>query len=331
MTPYTPSHSPARRTLGASLLAVGLLASLPTLAATASPFPNKPITVIVPFPPGGSGDALVRTLTLAASADLGQPIIVMHKPGGGAVTGTASLTQNVPADGYTLALMHNSVIRHPLLQKVTWDPVTDFTYVIGLVNLSTIVAVRAEAPWKSIQALMADAKARPGVISYGNVGAASANRIAGEQLARLAGTQFNMVPFKGGAEALTSLMGGHLDVYGDPGVGPVALSGKIRVLATLTDQRLKRFPNVPTAKEVGYDLSVYSPLGLVGPKGMDPAVVARLQAVFRKATSDPAYQKVLEDYDLIPYLMSSDEYRKYSTEQFAREKVLLPQLGFKPE
>jgi tripartite-type tricarboxylate transporter receptor subunit TctC len=88
---------------------------------------------------------------------------------------------------------------------------------------------------------------------------------------------------------------------------------------------------VPTAKEAGYDLAVYSPFGLVGPKGMDPVVVARLQAAFRKATSDAAYQKVLEDYDLIPYLMSSDEYRKYATEQFAREKVLLPQLGFKPE
>jgi len=287
--------------------------------------------VIVPFPPGGAGGALVRTWTFAAAAALGQPIIVMDKPGGGAVTGTASLTKGVPAYGYTLALMHNSVIRHPLLQKVSWDPVADFTYVIGLVNLSTIVAVGAQAPWKTIQDLMKDAKARPGVISYGNVGVASANRIAGEQMARLAGTQFNMVPFKGGAEALTALMGGHLDVYGDPGVGPVALSGKIRVLATLTDQRLKRFPNVPTAKEVGYDLAVYSPFGLVGPKGMDPVVVARLQAAFRKATADAAYQKVLEDYDLIPYLMSSDEYRKYATEQFAREKVLLPQLGFKPE
>ncbi|MBT9507053.1 tripartite tricarboxylate transporter substrate binding protein [Rhodoferax sp.] len=325
------SHVPDRRAIRAFLVAAVALAVGLAWSAAANAFPVKPITLIVPFPPGGAADALVRTLGNAASADLGQPVIIMHKPGGGAVTGTASLTQNTAADGHTLALMHNSVIRHPLLQKVSWDPLVDFTYVIGLVNLSTLVVVRAEAPWKSIQELLADAKARPGIISYGNVGAASANRIAGEQLARAAGGEFNMVPFKGGAEAMTSLMGGHLDVYGDPGVGPVALSGKIRVLATFTDQRLKRFPNVPTLKETGYPLAVYSPLGLVGPKGMDPAVVARLQNAFRKATSDPAYQKVLEDYDLQPYLMSSDEYRKYAGEQFARDKALLPQLGFKPD
>jgi len=257
--------------------------------------------------------------------------MIMHKPGGGGVTGTASLTQNTPADGYTLVLTYNSVIRHPLLQKVSWDPVTDFTYVIGLVSLSTIVTVRAEAPWKTIQELLADAKARPGIISYGNVGAIRANRIAGEQLARTTGGQFNMVPFKGGAEALTALMGGHLDVYGDPGVGPIALSGNIRVLATLTEQRLKRFPDAPTVKELGYDVVVRSPFGLVGPKGMDPAVVARLQNAFRKATADPAYQKALEDYDLLPHLMTADEYRQYASEQFAREKVLLPLLGFKLE
>lgn len=326
-----PLIQPTRRAFGASLCAVGALLAAAALPAAAQTYPAKPITVIVPFPPGGSGDALMRTLGIAASADLGQPVVIMHKPGGGAVTGTASLTQNVPADGYTLALMHNSVIRHPLLQKVNWDPLADFTYVNGLVSLSTIVTVRAESPWKTIQELLADAKARPGVISYGNVGAASANRIAGEQLARAAGGQFNMIPFKGGAEAITAVLGGHLDVYGDPGVGPVALSGKLRVLATLTDQRLKRFPNVPTAKEVGYNIAVYSPFGVVGPKGMDPAIVARLQNAFRKATADPAYLKVLEDYDLQPFFMTADEYRKYATEQFAREKVLLPQLGFRPE
>lgn len=324
-------HSIGRRAFNVGLLAVSALAGGLSLPAAAQTFPTKPITLIVPFPPGGSGDALARTLGLAASADLGQPIVIMHKPGGGAVTGTASLTQNTPADGYTLALMHNSVIRHPLLQKVSWNPVTDFTYVIGLVNLSTIVTVRAEAPWKTIQELLADAKARPGVLSYGNVGAASANRIAGEQLARAAGGQFNMVPFKGGAEALTAVIGGHLDVYGDPGVGPIALSGKIRVLATLTETRLKRFPDAPTAKELGYDVVVRSPLGLVGPKGMDPAVVDRLHKAFVKATSDPAYRKVLDDYDLQPALMSAEEYRKYASEQFARDKVLLPQLGFKLE
>lgn len=301
------------------------------LPAAADTYPSKPITLVVPFPPGGSADPMMRALAAAASAELGQPIVLMHRAGNGGVIGPVSVAQTAAPDGYTLSMMHNSVIRQPLLQKVNWDPVSDFTYVIGLASYSTIVTVRSEAPWKTLQELLADAKARPGIISYGNVGATSANRIAGEQLARLAGAQFNMVPFKGGSEAVVALLGGHLDVYGDPGVGPMALSGKMRVLAALTDSRIGRFPTVPTAKELGYNLAVYSPTGIVGPKGMPPAVVAKLHAAFRKASMDTAYNKVLEDYDLTPLLMTSEEYRKYATEQFAREKTQLQKLGFKPE
>ena len=301
------------------------------LPAAADTYPAKPITLVVPFPPGGSADALMRTLAAAASTELGQPIVLMHRAGNGGVTGPVSVAQTAAPDGYTLSMMHNSVIRQPLLQKVNWDPLSDFTYVIGLANYSTVVTVRNEAPWKTLQELLADAKARPGIISYGNVGATSANRIAGEQLARFAGTQFNMVPFKGGSEALVALMGGHLDVYGDPGVGPTALSGKIRVLASLTDSRLGRFPKVPTARELGYNLSVYSPIGIVGPKGMNPVVVAKLHAAFKKASMDAAYNKVLDDYDLTPLPMTHEEYHKYAVEQFAREKTQLQQLGFKPE
>lgn len=301
------------------------------LPAAADTYPSKPITLVVPFPPGGSADPMMRALAAAASTELGQPIVLLHKAGNGGVIGPVSVAQTAAPDGYTLSMMHNSVIRQPLLQMVNWDPVSDFTYVIGLASYSTIVTVRSEAPWKTLQELLADAKARPGIISYGNVGVTSANRIAGEQLARLAGAQFNMVPFKGGSEAVVALLGGHLDVYGDPGVGPMALSGKMRVLASLTDSRIVRFATVPTAKELGYNLSVYSPVGIVGPKGMPPAVVAKLHAAFRKASMDAAYNKVLEDYDLTPLHMTSEEYRKYATEQFAREKTQLQKLGFKLE
>jgi tripartite-type tricarboxylate transporter receptor subunit TctC len=312
------------------VVAAGVLGVAPR-AASSETFPAKPITVIIPFPPGGVIDPVFRSLAEAASKELGQPIVLMHKPGAGGVIGTASLTINTPSDGYTIAVMHNSVIRQPLLQKVNWDPLKDFTYVIALGEFTTGILVRSDAPWKSLQELLADAKARPGAISYGNVGATSANRIAGEQLARLAGTRFNMVPFKGGGEAVTALLGGHLDVYGDPGVGRVAQGGKARMLATFTDARLRRWPDVPTVKELGYNLTVRSPFGLVGPKGIDPAVAARLHAAFRKAAEDPAYNRALDDFDLVSALMSGAEYARYATEQFQREKLALEKLGFKPE
>ncbi|HEU0199817.1 MAG TPA: tripartite tricarboxylate transporter substrate binding protein [Burkholderiaceae bacterium] len=327
-----PKRLASRRALVLSgLIAASAVFGLAPSAAYSETFPSKPIMLVIPFPGGGVMDPVLRPLAAAAAKELGQPIVLMHKPGAGGVIGTASLTINTPADGHTIALMHNSVIRQPLLQKVNWDPLKDFTYVIGLGEFTTGILVRNDAPWKNLNDLLADAKARPGAISYGNVGATSANRIAGEKLARMAGTSFNMVPFKGGAEASTALLGGHLDVYGDPGVGRIAQGGQARMLATFTEARLKRWPDVPTVKEAGYDLTIRSPFGLVAPKGMDPKIVARLHDAFRKATEDPAYVRALEDFDLVSALMTGEEYTRYAATQFELEKIALEKLGFKPE
>jgi hypothetical protein len=152
----------------AALAALAACALAAPLAQAADPYPAKPIQLVLPFPPGGSFDPIFRTLAEAASKDLGQPIVLMHKPGAGGVTGTASLATLHEADGYTIAVMHNSVIRAPLVQKVTWDPLKDFTYLIGLAGLTTGIVVATDAPWKSLPELLADAKKRPGAVSWGN-------------------------------------------------------------------------------------------------------------------------------------------------------------------
>lgn len=322
-------HPMRRRLLlgGGAMLAA---AALPR-SVQAQGFPSKPITLVLPFPPGGSFDPILRTLSQAASRELGQPIVLLHKPGAGGVTGTASITSNTEADGHTLAVMHNSVIRAPLMAKTPWDPLTDFSYVIGLAGLTTAIAVAADAPWKTLGDLLADAKARPGVISWGNVGAISVNRIFGERLAKSAGVRFNMIPFKGGSEAFQALIGHHLDVYGDPGFGSMANAGKVRLLASFTDKRLKRWPQVPTVRELGHDLVIESPIGLVAPKGLDPAVASRLQAAFTKASTDADYLRQLDEFDCVPSVMSGEAYRAYATAQLQREKGLLAESGFKPE
>jgi tripartite-type tricarboxylate transporter receptor subunit TctC len=321
----------SRRAALGAMLALGAAASTgPAFAA--EPFPSKPIQLVLPFPPGGSFDPIFRTLANAASQDLGQPVLLMHKPGAGGVMGTAALATMNEADGYTIAVMHNSVIRAPLVQKtMTWDPVRDFTYLIGLAGLVTGVTVATDAPWKSLPELLEDAKKRPGAISWGNVGAISINRIYAERLARSAGTKFNMVPFKGGSESFQALIGRHLDVYGDPGFGPQVQGGKARLLATFTSQRLKRFPDVPTVKELGYDLVIDSPVGLVAPKNLDPKIAARLQAAFRKATSDAAYLQQLESFDMQPNVISGEAYADYARAQFGRDQKMLAEIGFKPE
>jgi tripartite-type tricarboxylate transporter receptor subunit TctC len=318
-----------REALG-TLLALGAAAAAgPAFAA--DPYPSKPIQLVLPFPAGGSFDPIFRALANAAAQDLGQPVVLMHKPGAGGVMGTAQLATMNEADGYTLAVMHNSVIRAPLVQKVTWDPLRDFTYLIGLAGLVTGITVAADAPWKSLPELLEDAKKRPGLISWGNVGAISINRIYAERLAKAAGVKFNMVPFKGGSESFQALIGRHLDVYGDPGFGPQVQGGKARLLATFTAQRLKRYPDAPTVKELGYDLVIDSPVGLVAPKNLDAKIAARLHGAFRKAASDPAYLQQLDSFDMQPNLMTGEGYAAYARGQFEREGKMLAELGFKPE
>lgn len=331
-TPFRPEAALSRRALlrAAAAGATGL-AGWSSLPVSANTWPARTITLVLPFPPGGMFDAVLRTLADTAAADLGQPIVLLHKPGGGGVTGTASVAAMGDADGYTLGVMHNSVIRQPHMAKVAYDPLRDFSYVAGLAGLNTGIVVAANAPWKSLADLLADAKKRPGLISWGNVGATSVNRIYGERLARAAGVKFNFIPFKGGAEQLTALVGGHLDVYGDPGFGAMAAGGKVRVLATFTEQRLSRYPNVPTVKELGYDLVVRSPIGIVAPRKLDPAISTRLQAAIRKAEKSAEYQRLLQEYDLTAWPVDGKTYAAYAQAQFGREKQMLDEIGFKPE
>lgn len=318
-----------RRVLG-GLAALGAS----TIAAPAfaqAGFPSRPIQLVLPFPAGGSFDPVVRSLADAAAKELGQPVVLMHKPGAGGIMGTATLATMNEADGHTIAVMHNSVIRAPLVQKVNWDPLKDFSYLGTYFGLVTGVTVASDAPWKSFNDLMAEAKARPGALSWGTVGAISINRITAERLARAAGTRFNMVPFKGGAEAFQALIGRHLDVYGDPGFGAQVQGGRARLLATFTAQRMKRYPDVPTVKELGHDFVIESPVGLVAPKGLDAKISERLQAAFRKAAADPAHQAQLELFDMIPQVSTGEAYAAYARAQFDRDQKMLAEIGFKLE
>jgi tripartite-type tricarboxylate transporter receptor subunit TctC len=315
--------------------ALGAALAGPITPAWAQPanaaYPAKPITLVMPFPPGGMFDAVMRPLVNDVSQTLGQPVVLMHKPGAGGVTATAGLATMGDADGYTLGIMHNTVIRQPHMTRVSWDPLRDFTYIAGIAGLTTGVVVAADAPWKTLADLIADAKARPGQISWGNVGATSVNRIYGERLARAAGVTFNFIPFKGGSEQFTAVLGHHLDVYGDPGFGAMASSGKLRILATFTENRLKRWPQVPTVKESGYDLVIQSPFGIVAPKNLDAAIAQRLQAAFHKAAQSTDYLRQVADYDLYPWVNDGAAFRAYAQAQSVREKQMLDEVGFKPE
>lgn len=309
---------------------LGATAALAVAAtAWADTYPSKPITLIMPFPAGGATDAQFRALAPALGKELKQQVVVVNQPGLAGTMGPATMARTAQPDGYTISVVPSTLFRLPHLQKVTFDPLTDFSYIINLTGYTNGFVVRADAPWKTMQELIADAKARPGLISYSSTGIGSGGHIAMERLARAAGFKMNFVPFKGMAEETTALLGGHIDVISDPGWGALVQSGKARVLATLGEERLKRWPQVPTLKELGFDITVVSPVGIVGPKGMDPAVVKTLHDAFQRAMNDPEYQRMLEQYDQPNVYMSSSAYTRYATEQFAREKTFLDQLGIK--
>ena len=310
---------------GGAVLA--LLACLPA-AVAAGQFPSKPVEFWIPFPPGGSTDGALRLLLAAAGKELGQQVLPINKPGAGATLAASVMSQAAPPDGYTVSMVAANIFRMPHLQKTAYDPLKDFTYIMGLTNYRYGIIVRADSKWKTLQEFLDYAKANPGKVTYGSVGIGSSGHIAMEKLARAVGTQMTFVPYKG-SEEIMALLSGDIDAVLDPGWGQYAAAGKVRALAIVGENRFDRFKDVPTLKELGYDITASSQVGIVGPKGMDPKVVKTLHDAFRKAMRDPAYLKALEANDLEEVYLGSEQYTQFAAEQVERERRTVKQLDIK--
>jgi tripartite-type tricarboxylate transporter receptor subunit TctC len=306
---------------------LSLLACLPA-AFAAGPFPSKSVEFWIPFPPGGSTDGTLRLLLAAAGKELGQQVLPINKPGAGATLAASVMSQAASPDGYTVSMVAANIFRMPHLQKTAYDPLKDFTYIMGLTNYRYGLIVRADSKWKNLQEFLDYAKANPGRVTYGSVGIGSSGHIAMEKLARAAGTQMTFVPYKG-SEEIMALLSGDIDAVLDPGWGQYAAAGKVRPLAIVGENRFDRFKDVPTLKELGYDITASSQVGIVGPKGMDPKVVKTLHDAFKKAMRDPAYLKALEANDLEEVYLSSEQYTQFAAEQAERERRTVKQLDIR--
>ena len=316
-----------RRTLIALCTAVTLAG--PALAQT---FPTKPIKLVIAFPAGGPTDITMRALADGASKALGQPVVVENKPGAGG-TLPAQALQTAPADGYTLAQIPLGVFRLPYTTKINWDPVKDINYVINVTGYAFGVVVPTASPLKSWGDFVAYAKANPGKLSYGSTGNLTSPHLTMEHVAQKADIKLLHVPYKGSADLMQALLGGHLMAASDStGFAPQVEAGKLRVLNTWGDKRLAKFPDAPTLKELGYDIVQNSPFGIGAPKNTPEAVVKRLHDAFKTAMEQPAYVDALHRYDMVPIYMSSAQYRQFAQDTFAREKTLIEQLGLaKPQ
>jgi tripartite-type tricarboxylate transporter receptor subunit TctC len=314
-----------RRDVLQASLAGAVSIAMPAMAQ--SNFPSRPIKLICPWPAGGSTDAVMRAIAESASRILNNPVITENKGGAGGMLGPNELVSAKP-DGYTLSQLPMGILRIPHMQKTLFDPLADFTYVACLTGYTFGIVVRSDSPIKSIKDLVDYAKANPGKFTYGSTGNGTTPHLAVEEFAMKAGIKLQHVPFKGNAEGMQAILGGHIMSHSDAtGWGPHVEAGTCRLLATYGSKRTKRWPNIPTLNELGYDTVSDSPFGVGAPKGMDPAITRKLHDTFKATLEDPKVLASFEKYDQSVIYMNTEDYTKYARENFSKEKKLIEQLG----
>jgi tripartite-type tricarboxylate transporter receptor subunit TctC len=322
----------AGRKLGrrAALAVAGGALAAPAVLAQGR-FPDRAIRVLVPFPPGGATDIQMRVLGEGAARRLGQPVVIENRPGAGGTMGATALAQGTRPDGYTLSVMPNSVFRVPVMMaRPTYDPMTDFTWVIRLVGYTFGIVVRADAPWQTLQELLADARANPGKITYGTPGVATLD-VTMERIARMAGgIQWVHVPFRGGADNIQALLAGQVMVSAEASSwAELVLDGRLRLLATWGAERPARFAMAPTLREAGIDIVNSSPYGLAGPRGMEAGVVRVLHDAFKDALQDPTHLAILERFNMPLLYGDGEEYARYAREFYEEDSALVRSLGLR--
>ncbi|WP_342133023.1 tripartite tricarboxylate transporter substrate binding protein [Hydrogenophaga sp. OTU3427] len=319
----TPSLN-RRHALG---LAAGAAAAVALPALAQDKFPSRAITLIAPWPAGGSSDAVMRSFAESASRALGVPVIVDNKPGAGGTLGATAMV-NAKPDGYLLTQLPLGIYRLPHMQQMAFDPVKDITHIACLTGYTFGIACTADAPFKTLKDMVAYAKANPGKLEYGHTGTGTTPHLAIEEFSEKAGIQLNPIAYKGSAEIMQAILGGHIRVMsGTTEFAPHVFSGKLRLLATLGSKRNKAFPDVPTVKESGWDTITESPFGIGGPRNMDPAVVKVLHDAFKQTLEDPKVLAALDKFYQPVIYMNTADYGAYAARTYAAEKATIERLG----
>ena len=288
----------ALRSIGALGTVVIAALAISTSAIAQAPYPDKPITMIVPFPPGGVADTVARPVAEALSRELKQPVIVESKPGAGGALGIGYASR-APADGYTLLLALSSISILPeadkLLGRKPAYTLNQFKPIARFTADPTVLVVRADAPWKTLAEFIADAQRKPGVYNYGSSGNYGTMHVPMEMLKAAADFRMTHIPFTGAGPAVTALLGGQVDAIAS---GPATVvqhirAGKLRALAHWGDQPLAALPDVVSLTQAGYPVRFAQWSALFVPSGTPETIVQRLRAAARKAGSDPMVQQVI--------------------------------------
>ena len=320
---------PSRRRCLAWAVAAAAAGHLPTAAArSAAPFPSRPIQLIVPWPAGGATDLTLRVLCEEVQPLLGQPVVVINKPGAGG-TQVAPLLKLAEPDGHTIGQVPVTVYRHALMNPVPWDPVADLSPIVQVSGVTFGVLVPTASPLRNWSDLIAWALARPGELIVGSTGIGTTAHLAMEDLLMRHGIRYVHVPYRGTADQMLAVAGAQVMAgVNSTGFVPWLEQGKVRLLATFDAARNPRWPDVPTLRELGYEQSVYtSPWGLAVPRGVDEAVVAALLTAFHQAVFRPRHMAELARYDQQVDYLDTAAYRQAVADTVERETRLLRRLN----
>lgn len=277
-----------------------------------SGYPERPITILVGFAPGGSMDLSTRSLARAAEKILGQPVIIENKAGGtGTIALAAMLSQN--PDGYTLCATPSSVlIRVSQMQQVPFKPLTDFKPLIGFATPQLGIVVKSDSPWKNIKDMVNDAGKNPDKFKYATTGVGSTTHAAVDEIAAIAKLRMIHIPYKGSAEALIALLGGHVNFASlTSELVPSVKSGQTRLLAVMSEKRSPKFPAVPTLREAGYDFVNDAVFAVLGPANLPPETAKKLEAAFAQAAKNREHMETLDKIDMVPLNYSSKEFDNF--------------------
>jgi tripartite-type tricarboxylate transporter receptor subunit TctC len=294
-----------------------VLAGAVTPAMAQETYPSRPVTIVVPFPPGGVADLTARPIGAAMEKVLKSPVAVVNKQGAAGAVGMQSVAVAKP-DGYTLLLALSSISIIPEADRLFNRPpafTVDQFAPIALISADpTVLVVPADKPWKTAKEFIDDAKKRPGQISYSSSGIYGTLHMAMELLSQAADIKLRHVPHSGGGPALTAVLGGHVDALasGPSVVLPHIKAGKLRALAGWGDKRIAALSDVPTFKELGYpDAEFYIWAGLFAPKGTPEPVLAKLRTTVREAVNDPEFKGAMDKLETPVTFKQGDEFQRF--------------------
>ncbi len=293
-----------------------LALALPFGAGAQEPFPTRPISLVAPFPPGGVADLMARPTAASMEKILKNPVVVVNKTGAAGAVGMSFVANSKP-DGYTLLMALSSISIIPEADKLfdrkpayTMDQLTP----VALISADpTILVVRAERPWKSVKEFVEDAKKRPEEISYSSSGVYGTLHMAMEMLSHAGGIKLKHVPYGGAGPALTAILGGHVDALasGPAVVLPHIKAGKLRPLAGWGAKRVAALPDLPTFKELGYDIEFYIWAGMFAPTGTPEPVLRKLRDTARQAVQDPEFKSAMAKMETPIAYMDAPEFQKF--------------------